>query len=113
MIRAQQCPITLRRLTIPPSIPFSPESLFPMANYTVLVTPEFSDLEDGSSQVLIPRHILSKIEVVTSVPENNSLDDSSVPFSIRFRTSELEDAERKRLQIMGFTVDVEQTESYR
>ena len=111
MIHAQQCPITLRRLTIPPSTPFSPESLFPMADYAVRVTPEFSDFENNSS--FIPRHILSKIQMVTSVPEYSSLHDSSVPFSIRLRTSELEDAECKRLQIMGFAVDVEQTEKYR
>lgn len=82
-----------------------------MANYAVRATPEFSDAKSDSH--FIPRDILSKIEVVTSVPEHISLGESSIPFSIRLRTSELEKAECKKIQITGFTVDVEQTEKYR
>jgi len=111
VIHAPKCAITLRRFVNPPQTPFSSDSLFPMSNYAIRARPEFANATRDSS--FIPLDILSKIQLVVSVPDCISMDESSIPFAIRMRTTDLEEVERKRLRVTSFDVDVEQIEKYR
>jgi len=82
-----------------------------MSNYVVHAKPERTD---GNQDLpSIPLDILSKIQVVASVPEYISTDEDSVPVAIRLRTADLEDAECKRLRVTSFVIDVRQAEKYR
>jgi hypothetical protein len=110
-VHAQMCNVTLRRFMNAPSAPFSSTSLFPMSNYAVCAKPEHTDVDRDSS--FIPLDILSKIKVVASAPDYLGIDEASVPFAVRLRTVDLEDAECKRLRVTNFCVDVEQIEKYR
>lgn len=111
VIHAPKHPITLRRHINPPPNPFSRDSLFPMSNYAIRARAEYADAARDLS--FIPQHVLSKIQLVVSVPDYISIDESSFPFAIRLRTPELEDWERKRLRVVSFSVDIEQIEQYR
>jgi hypothetical protein len=110
-VQAEKCPITLRRFMNAPPVPFSPKSLFPMSNYAICAKPEHADVTRDSS--FIPLDILSNIKVVASAPDYTSVDETSVPFVIRLRTADLEEAACKRLRVISFCIDVVQTEKYR
>lgn len=110
-VHAEKCAVTLRRFINPPSIPFSPTSLFHMSNYAICAKPEHCNAARDPS--FIPLDILSKIQVIASAPDYISTEDSSLPFVIRLRTAHLEDAECKRLRVTEFCLDVKQTEKYR
>ncbi|KAF8891216.1 hypothetical protein BD779DRAFT_1610576 [Infundibulicybe gibba] len=61
----------------------------------------------------IPSEVLSKIQVLASVPEYINVDEDVVPITLRLRTKDLEESECKRLQISAFGVDVIQQEKCR
>lgn len=111
VVHAQKRNVTLRRLVVPPSIPPSPDSLFPMINFAIRTKSEFANAARDSS--FIPLDVLSSIQVLASVPDHIGVDDASVPFAIRLRTSNLPEAECKRLRIKDFSVNMTQTEKYR
>jgi hypothetical protein len=69
------------------------------------------DTETGTTG--IPPEILKKIQVVASIPDAVTLDETSVPLILRLQGNELDGFERERLRITDFTVDVEQIETYR
>ena len=92
-------------------MPFSCDSLFPTSRYAIRAKPEYINAARDSS--LIPLYVLSKIQLVISVPDYISIDETSIPFAIHLRTTNLEDAERKRLRVTGFSIDVKQNEKYR
>lgn len=108
VVHAEKCPITLRRFVNPPAVPSSSQSLFPMANYCIRVEPE-----SASDAPTIPPEIVSKIQVLASVPEHLATDDTSLPFNIRLRTNGLDEDDCKRLRLSNFSVDVHQIERYR
>ncbi|KAG6334769.1 hypothetical protein ID866_4321 [Astraeus odoratus] len=53
------------------------------------------------------------MEVVASIPAAISMDDTSVPLSLRLRGKDMTDDERESLRVTGFSVDIEQVEVYR
>ncbi|KZP21216.1 hypothetical protein FIBSPDRAFT_741119 [Athelia psychrophila] len=107
VVYAEHCPITLSRFMNPPSIPAS-ESLFPMANFAL--RPELECLPEEPK---IPADIISKIQALMSIPEHIPADATSMPFTIRLRTSDLSEEDTKRLRLSAFSVDVQQQERYR
>ncbi|KAG0705113.1 hypothetical protein DFH29DRAFT_908915 [Suillus ampliporus] len=112
-IDAPICPITLTRFAEVPSAPSSSSStsVFPMALFIV----DAQSGQDGTETdaKTIPPEILKKIQVVASIPNAVTMDETSVPLILRLQGSELNGSERERLRITDFTVDVEQIETYR
>jgi len=60
----------------------------------------------------IPQDVLSKVQVLCSVPEYANMKDSSLPVTIRLRTKNLPEEECKRLQVTDISIDVVQQERY-
>ncbi|KAK7037931.1 hypothetical protein R3P38DRAFT_2696322 [Favolaschia claudopus] len=58
----------------------------------------------------IPSDVLSKIQVLASVPAHVDVRENSLPFILRLRTKDLNAAECQRLRITSFTIDIVQTE---
>lgn len=108
VVHAEQCPITLTRFMSPPAIPAAPDSLFPIANFAVRPEPECL-----SKVHKIPGGIVSKIQALVSIPEILPTDETSMPFTIRLRTSDLSEDDIKRLRLSAFSVDIQQQERYR
>ncbi|EDR07259.1 uncharacterized protein LACBIDRAFT_298980 [Laccaria bicolor S238N-H82] len=77
----------------------------PMTNYLVNPTPKDSPR--------IPREVLSKIQVLASVPEFVNIQDTSVPITLRMRTRDLTGDECKRLQIANLSINIIQHEKFR
>jgi hypothetical protein len=111
-INALRRPITLSRFTEVPSAPSSPSStsVFPMAIFVV----DAQTAQDGTEidAKVFPAEILKKLQVVASIPNAVTMDENSVPFTLRLRANELDDSQCERLRITDFTVDVEQIETY-
>ncbi|KAG2157487.1 hypothetical protein DEU56DRAFT_22471 [Suillus clintonianus] len=112
-INAPMCPVTLARFAEVPSAPSSSSStsVFPMSLFIV----DAQSGQDGTetNAKTIPPEILKKIQVVASIPNAITMDETSVPLILRLQGSELDCSQRERLRITDFTVDVEQIETYR
>ncbi|KAH0830669.1 hypothetical protein J3R83DRAFT_2124 [Lanmaoa asiatica] len=108
-VNAHRYPIILRRFVEPQ--PGSSSSAFQMSAY--FVDARRAPDSDGSSQRSIPDDVLEKIQVAASIPSATAMDETSVPFILRVRGTDLDDSERKQLRITEFSVDVEQVELYR
>ncbi|KAG1754364.1 hypothetical protein EDB19DRAFT_1892378 [Suillus lakei] len=104
---------TLARFAEVPSAPSSPfsTSVFPMALFIV----DAQSGQDGTETdtKTIPPEILKKIQVVASIPNAVTTDETSVPLILRLQGNGLDGSQRERLRITDFTVDVEQIETYR
>ncbi|KAG2020052.1 hypothetical protein CC2G_005437 [Coprinopsis cinerea AmutBmut pab1-1] len=99
-------PITVRRFVLPPHIE-QPEPTF--INY--LVKSRTASRDDAKAG--IPAEILSKIQVLASVPETVSTEETIMPVTIRLRTKDLESVECKRLQVTEIGIDMIQQERCR
>ncbi|KAJ7272022.1 hypothetical protein B0H12DRAFT_675120 [Mycena haematopus] len=97
--------ITLRRFVEPPTDDPKPPAL---VNF--LLSPPN---KPSPSPTAIPADILSKIQVMASVPTYVDVCDDRFPFTLRLRTKDLEDIHCKRLQVTTFTLDVVQAETCR
>ncbi|TFK76215.1 hypothetical protein BDN72DRAFT_891305 [Pluteus cervinus] len=97
--------ITVRRFT---TLPAAERVTPPTTTYQVNAASK--SRHDGLS---IPQDILSKIQVLASVPEHIHPTDDSIPLTLRMRTQDLDASDCKRLQVTSFTVDVVQREKYR
>lgn len=60
----------------------------------------------------IPIEILSKLQMIISLPERIDASREMIPFSLRLRAPDLSDEEISNLQLTQFTLDVQQTEKY-
>ncbi|EPQ57975.1 hypothetical protein GLOTRDRAFT_103940 [Gloeophyllum trabeum ATCC 11539] len=111
VVSADRCPIFIRRFMPAPSMPSSSTSLFPLASFAnepLANLPE--ECPDSSS---IPLNVLSKIQVVASVPNHIDVDEGSIPLTLRLRARDLPEDVAARLRLTKFTADVEQTEKFR
>ncbi|KAJ7724483.1 hypothetical protein DFH07DRAFT_264874 [Mycena maculata] len=97
--------ITLRRFVEPPMDEATPPETI---NY--LLSPPIQSFDKGFQ---IPLNVLSKIQVLASVPKYVDVCEDHLPFTLRLRTKDLEDADCRRLQITNFKVDVVQEEKCR
>ncbi|KAJ7156953.1 hypothetical protein C8R43DRAFT_1065257 [Mycena crocata] len=96
--------IPLRRFVEPPTDePTAPA----LINYLLSPHPH------PSNKSIIPSNILSKIQVLASVPSHIDVLEDHIPFTLRLRTKDLEDADCQRLQVTNFKVDVVQDERCR
>lgn len=110
-VKARKCPVQLNRLLSPASHASTSTSLFPSANYHVHAEPETHVEKEGKPH--IPSHVLSAMRVVCTVPDHIGMEEESVPFTLRLRTTGLSESECRRLRITQFGVDLEQSERYR
>lgn len=101
-------PIEIRRFIAPPSVESSPSP-----SVTFLVNTASSSPKRSSNKPRIPSNILSKIQVLASVPDHVDIAEDTVPLTLRLRTKDLPEAECKRLQVAEFTVDIMQREKYK
>jgi hypothetical protein len=92
--------IPLRRFVEPPTDEPTPPAFI---NY--LLSPPNKPSENA-----IPVEVLSKIQILASVPTHVDVRESHLPFTLRLRTKDLGDADCKRLQVTNFTLDVVQDE---
>jgi hypothetical protein len=104
-----QRPITLRRLMSLPDE--SPDSLTPTTMTYLVNSPVIAKVADHRPQ--IPPEVLSKIQVLASVPTYVDLDGDNFPLIIRMRTKDLEASECKRIQLSSIAADVIQKEKSR
>ncbi|KAF7323121.1 hypothetical protein HMN09_00092300 [Mycena chlorophos] len=100
-------PVVLRRFVEPPTDEPVTEPT-PMINY--LLTPPPQNIPAANS---VPAHVLSKIQVLGSVPKHVDVCANRLPFTLRLRTKDLPEAECQRLRVTKFTIDVVQEERCR
>ncbi|KAK7033994.1 hypothetical protein VNI00_012424 [Paramarasmius palmivorus] len=82
-------------------------------NTTFYVNPQVNPPDEGSSAPHIPIEIWDKIQILATVPDYANFEDDHLPFTLRIRTKGLAAEECKKLQFLGFSVNVLQKEKYR
>ncbi|KAH9928546.1 uncharacterized protein BXZ73DRAFT_48447 [Epithele typhae] len=107
--RAKSTPVKINRYSLPPSTRHVgdefPDTMFPSIEYACSIT--------ENSRCTIPRDIIKKLELRTSVPEHISVDAESFPLLIKLRPGEMSMEERRRLRLPGFTLLATQNETLR
>jgi len=104
-----QTPVNLCRFV---SAPKSETTELSILNYLVNSTPTAPSNQEADKD-RIPLGVLSKIQVLASVPEYLDVNDSVLPLTLRLRTKGLDEEECKKLQVTGVEVDVVQQEKCR
>jgi hypothetical protein len=110
------CEVKLNRYRLPPPIPTSPTSLFPLVTYNIKSGSDPAGRrrhpreDDDHQGVLFP---LDRLRIVAWMPDCVGLDDGSIPFSFRMSLVGADEAELDRLKITSFKAEVEQREIYR
>lgn len=100
--------IKIRRFMSPPQ----PDVVEPTTlNYLVNSTPASSP--DLSPKERIPSEVLSKIQVLTSVPDYVNVKDNSLPVTLRLRTKDLCEEECQKIQVTEVAIDLIQEEKCR
>ncbi|KAI0053871.1 hypothetical protein FA95DRAFT_9337 [Auriscalpium vulgare] len=103
--------IVLNRFAVPPaSTPLSSPSSYPLCNYSISSIVSTGTKKNGSP---IPTDVLSKLQVIATVPEHVSVTDSSMPFTLRLRAADLSNEDASRLSITHFSIELEQVEKHR
>lgn len=99
--------ITLRRLmSLPEESPDLSNTLTYLVNSPVTATP-------AGDRPQIPAEVLSKIQVLASVPTYVDVDRDHFPLIIRMRTKDLDASECKRIQLSSIAADIIQKEKSR
>ena len=76
------------------------------------VTPNAEALRPEDNPHPIPLHIVSKIELLASVPEHINLDDEQFPFAISLRATSLSESEAAKLHISHMSLELQQVDGY-
>ncbi|KAF5373734.1 hypothetical protein D9758_000757 [Tetrapyrgos nigripes] len=100
--------VRVRRFVRPPTTYDPEETLSCMMFY---ISPTSPDNETGPNR--IPVDVLSKVQVLVSVPEAVNVKDNTLTFTLRLRTKDLAQEHCKRLGLGGFQVDVIQKDRCR
>jgi len=80
------------------------------AYYSVSLTAGGLSREDNPHPV--PAAIISKVELLASVPDGISLDQEKFPFSLSIRTSSLSESQAAKLHITQFSLELHQVDQY-
>ena len=80
------------------------------AYYSVSLTAGGLSPEDNPHPV--PADIISKVELLASVPDRISLDQEKFPFSLSIRTSSLSESQAAKLHVTQFSLELQQTDQY-
>jgi hypothetical protein len=60
----------------------------------------------------VPADIISKVELLASVPESISLDQEKFSFTLNIRTSSLPESQATKLRVSQFSLELEQVDQY-
>jgi hypothetical protein len=101
VLHAENRKIMLNRFALPEHRP---------AYYSVSLTAGGVRPEDNPHPV--PADIVSKIELLASVPDGISLDQEKFPFSLSIRTSSLSESEAAKLRVTQFSLELQQIDQY-
>jgi len=106
VVHAEQCGITLNRFAFPlPSSASQIPAFFSVTSNTEALGPE-------DNPHPIPKDIVSKIELLASVPEHISLDDEKFPFAISIRASSLSESEAAKIRVEHMSLELQQVDEY-
>jgi hypothetical protein len=106
VIHTEPCGIRLNRFAVPLPGP----ALRMPAFYSV--TPNTEALRPEDNPYPIPMHIVSKIELFTSVPEHISLGDEKFPFALSIRAPSLSKSEAAKLRVSQMSLELQQVDKY-
>jgi len=101
-------PISIRRFS---SAPKTEITDMPIVNYLVNSTANSTREQLGKER--IPNEVLSKIQVLASVPEHVDVKESALPLTIRLRSKDLAEEHCKRIQVTELGLDLLQQEKCR
>ena len=101
VLQAESRRIMLKRFAFPANKP---------AYYSVSLTAGGLSPEDNPHPV--PADIISKLELLASVPDGISLDQEKFPFSLSIRTSSLSESEAAKLHVTQFSLELQQNDQY-
>lgn len=104
VLHAERRRIMLNRFAAFASLP--PSSTF----YSITPTSAVPRPEDNPHP--IPADVLSKVEMLASVPEAISLDQEKIPFSLSIRTSSLSESQAAKLHVEQFSLELQQVDQY-
>jgi hypothetical protein len=102
---APMCDIVINRFTCPAAAPLSPTSPFPISSYAV-------ELQPSSNSRAIPSEVLESISAFAFIPDCISIDDDSVPLSLRLCTNWRNKEQCDQLRITDVSIEIEQLEHY-
>ncbi|KAI9458276.1 hypothetical protein F5148DRAFT_1287458 [Russula earlei] len=105
---AKRREITLQRFALPPR---SSESASRNTTY-YSVTPNEQATRPEDNPCLIPADIVSKIELLASVPARVNVGEEKIPFVLSVRTSGLPDSQAAKLRVSQLSLDLQQVERY-
>ncbi|KIM48768.1 hypothetical protein M413DRAFT_85695 [Hebeloma cylindrosporum] len=94
------------------SAPKSEATELSLLNYLVNSTPTAPSNPEADVD-RIPAGVLSKIQVLASVPEYLDVNSNALPLTLRLRTKDLVEEECKKLQVTEVEVDIVQQEKCR
>ncbi|KAK0503524.1 hypothetical protein EDD18DRAFT_1138184 [Armillaria luteobubalina] len=80
---------------------------------TFLVNSKPTPPKNDKDRPRIPREIISKLQILASIPEYVDVDEDAVDLTLRMRAHGLEEEQCKRLQLSAFAVNVLQKEKCR
>jgi hypothetical protein len=103
---ARPCPVTLNRFALPPSA-----ASYRPSFYTVRASGK--EVRTENQRPPIPEDIISKIEMLVSVPECVSVDGDRFPFSLSVRTPSLSDDQASKLRVSHLSLHLLQIDQYR
>jgi hypothetical protein len=101
VLHAEHRKIMLNRFSLPANRP---------AYYAVSLTAGGLRPEDNPHPV--PADIVSKVELLASVPDGISLDQEKFPFSLSIRTSSLSESQAAKLRVTQFSLELQQIDQY-
>ncbi len=101
VLHAESRKIMLKRFVFPAQKP---------AYYSVSLTAGGLSPEDNPHPV--PADIISKVELLSSIPDGISLDQEKFPFSLSMRTSSLSESQAAKLRVTQFSLELRQTDQY-
>ncbi|KIJ35767.1 hypothetical protein M422DRAFT_51378 [Sphaerobolus stellatus SS14] len=105
---AQKVPIYVSRYASYPTQEYDADEdpsspVFPSARYSVQAQPD--------TKANIPESILRSLQMTAILPQKISMDDNTIPFTLRIK-SNVEEKIRRRLRIIGMETDIKQMERY-
>ncbi|KAI0256875.1 hypothetical protein BJV78DRAFT_1278496 [Lactifluus subvellereus] len=105
IVNAAACRMYLNRFALPPR----GESFRP-SSYSIKASGQ--PLPSEAHPHPIPADIVSKIELLASVPQCVSMDGDKFPFSLNMRTSSLSESQAAKLRVSHMSLELQQTDQY-
>ncbi|KAI0006196.1 hypothetical protein BJV74DRAFT_792558 [Russula compacta] len=105
VVHAERCEITLNRFALPPRSPFHKSTLYS-------ITPnEGTPCPEGNPH-RIPPDIVSKLELLASIPDCISVNEEEFPFALSIRASALSESQASKLRVSQLSLELQQDEQY-